>query len=116
MDDNDEIQREIDSIRNDTTHPFNRGDPRAQVHMENLYKRLHGVEPAALPERRTEGELTREEEAELKEQIEQQRRERGKSDRKAESKILRRGLLPGWARRLLVVMFLVSTNSSSITI
>jgi hypothetical protein len=84
-DDKAEIQKEIDSIRADPNHGFNHGDPREQVRMENLYRRLHGTELATVPERRIEGELTADEMRELKERFEKQRSERGdKSDQKAE--------------------------------
>jgi hypothetical protein len=79
-----EIQQEIDAIRNDSDHPFNHGDEKAQAHVENLYKRLYGGEPVAPPEPRIEGELSAEEEWELKAEAEQERLKReGELDQKA---------------------------------
>ncbi len=44
MNDNDETQREIDSIRNDKTHPWHRGDKAAQEYVDSLYQRKYGYE------------------------------------------------------------------------
>jgi hypothetical protein len=78
-----EIQQEIDAIRNDSDHPFNHGDEKAQAHVENLYKRLYGGEPVTPPEQRIEGQVSAEEEWELKAEIEQERLKREGVDPRA---------------------------------
>jgi hypothetical protein len=87
-DDKAAIESEITDIRTNAENPlyqrFQNGEPQANEHVQNLYRRLRGVEPVAPPERRIQGELSAAEEQELKAEIERERLSReGEIDQKA---------------------------------
>ena len=79
-DDKAAIESEITDIRTNAENPlyqrFQNGEPQANEHVQNLYRRLHGVAPVVQEERRIEGEVSAEEEWELRAEIEQERQKR----------------------------------------